>query len=261
MKCNSIKRVADGVVEYEFAVHVAGEYVPALLWTPAQGIAPRALLAMGHGGSQHKRSETIVNRAIRYAQAFAWATLALDAPQHGDRISAEEAERARAKTLARISGDPNAPALGVAEKIAYLDDLAAQAVPEWQAAIDAVFSTTLINAGIPMGYWGVSQGSSIGIPLLAVDKRFCCAVLGLAQLHPAHTKFKAAAQAITIPLRFAFQWDDAIRERAYGLALFDAFGSQEKSLHVNPGGHREIPAAEAASWDLFFTDHLPSAMG
>ena len=252
----SVKRIDEGVVQREFDVDVAGETVPCVLCTPASPIAPRALIAMGHGGSQHKTCESIYRRAIRYAKLFSWATLAIDAPKHGERISPEEAALERAKTLARVRGDPNAPAMSIKDKINYLDALASQAVPEWKAALDAVLDSNTISNETPMAYWGVSMGSSIGIPLLAADKRFKCAVLGLAHLHPDHTTLRLAAQQITIPLRFAFQWHDPIRERAYGLALFDAFGSQEKSMHINPGGHLEIPASEQASWDHFFERHL-----
>ena len=251
-----IKRIDEGVVQHEFDVDVAGETVPCVLCTPAPAVAPRALIAMGHGGSQHKTCESIYRRAVRYAKVFSWATLAIDAPKHGERISAEEAERERAKTLARVVGKPNAPAMSVEDKIKYLDRLSSQAVPEWKAALDAVLDTNTICNKTPIAYWGVSMGSSIGIPLLAADKRFKCAVVGLAHLHPDHTNLRLAAQQITIPLRFAFQWDDPIREREYGLALFDAFGSQEKSMHINPGGHLEIPASEQASWDRFFERHL-----
>jgi hypothetical protein len=107
-----------------------------------------------------------------------------------------------------------------------------------------------------VGYWGISQGTWIGVPLLAEEKRFRCAVLGLAHLHPAHGAFRHAAQRITAPLRFAFQWDDPIRSRDYGIALFNAFGSSNKSMHINPGGHTDIPAPEVESWDAFFQRHL-----
>ncbi|MEM7033647.1 MAG: alpha/beta hydrolase, partial [Chloroflexota bacterium] len=225
-----IENIDQGVVQYKFDVFVAGEVVPCILWTPTPPTASQALIAMGHGGSQHKQCESIRTRAIRYATTFAWATLAIDAPQHGERISPEEAAIARSKTLARVSGDPNALALSVAEKIKYLDEMAAQAVPEWQVALDTVFYRDILPRNIPLAYWGVSQGSSIGIPLLAVDHRFTCAVFGLAHLHPDHTCLRLAAEQITVPLRFAFQWDDPIRERDYGLALFEAFGSKEKSM-------------------------------
>jgi hypothetical protein len=81
-------------------------------------------------------------------------------------------------------------------------------------------------------------------------------VLGLAHLHPDHVAFQRAAQSITVPLRFAFQWDDPIRSRDYGIALFTAFGSADKSMHINPGGHTDIPATEVESWDAFFQRHL-----
>ena len=255
MIVKSVQSVSRRVVQHEFTIMVAGELVPAVLWTPKNQEA-RALIAMGHGGSQSKTSKNLRARALRYAGEFAWASLAIDAPKHGERISPQEAELERARTLARVQGKPNAVSLSVEEKIKFLDDLAAKAVPEWRAALDAVFASGLVVQKIPLAYWGVSQGSSIGIPLLATDKRFCCAVLGLAQLHPDHEALRACAKQITIPLRFAFQWNDAIRERDYGLALFNAFASEEKSMHINPGGHLEIPDSEAASWDIFFRRHL-----
>ena len=62
--------------------------------------------------------------------------------------------------------------------------------------------------------------------------------------------------SVTVPLRFAFQWDDPIRSRDYGIALFNAFSSSDKSMHINPGGHTDIPATEVESWDAFFQRHL-----
>jgi hypothetical protein len=55
---------------------------------------------------------------------------------------------------------------------------------------------------------------------------------------------------------FAFQWDDPIRSRDYGIALFNVFSSFDKSMHINPGGHTEISATEAESRDAFFQRHL-----
>ena len=133
--------------------------------------------------------------------------------------------------------------------------LAAQAVPEWQGALDAALEC-FVSGIKSIGYWGVSQGTWIGVPLLAVEDRFQCAVLGLSQLHPNHIVFRNAAECITIPLRFACQWDDRIRSREFGIRLFNAFGSSEKSMHINSGGHGEIPASELNSWDGFLRRHL-----
>jgi len=50
--------------------------------------------------------------------------------------------------------------------------------------------------------------------------------------------------------------DDAVATREQGVALFDAFGSVQKTMHINPGGHMDIPDYEGASWERFFTRHL-----
>ena len=62
-------------------------------------------------------------------KTFGWTSLAIDAPKHGERITREAAEAERQITERRLRGDVNAPALSTAEKIAFLDTLAAQAVP------------------------------------------------------------------------------------------------------------------------------------
>lgn len=247
--------VESDVLQVDFQITVAGAVVPCVVWKPRKLTKPRTLIALGHGGSQHKKAAVIRERAIRYASHFEWMCLAIDAPDHGERTTPEQADLERRNTERRISGDKNAPLLSPAEKIKFLDALAAQAVPEWQAALDVTL-TSLAPTVVSIGYWGVSQGTWIGVPLLAKEKRFQCAVLGLAHLHPDHHSFRDAARQIHIPLRFAFQWDDSIRSRDNGIALFNAFGSTEKSMHINPGGHTEIPAVESDSWDLFFQRHL-----
>jgi hypothetical protein len=247
--------VEHAVLQIEWSVDVAGEAVPCVLWTPSAPREARTLLALGHGGSQHKQTPGIRDRAIRYATTFDWASLAIDAPKHGERITRAEAEAARLHTERRLRGDLNAPSLSASEKIAFLDTLAAQAVPEWQAALDTTLAR-FAPAVDAIGYWGVSQGTWIGVPLLAEEQRFRCAVLGLAHLHPDHAALRRAAERTIIPLRFAFQWDDPIRNRDYGIALFNAFGSSDKSMHINPGSHTDIPATEAESWDVFFQSHL-----
>jgi hypothetical protein len=247
--------LGNDVLQIEFSIDVAGEAVPCVIWKPSSPLESRTLIALGHGGAQHKKTRDIRDRAIHYATSFNWTSLAIDAPKHGERITCEQAEAERLKTERRLRGDVNAPSLSSAEKIAFLDVLAAQAVPEWQAALDTTLAC-FAPAVDSIGYWGISQGTWIGVPLLAEEKRFQCAVLGLAHLHPDHSAFRRAAQHIMIPLRFAFQWDDPIRSRDYGIALFAAFGSSDKSMHINPGGHTEIPMTEAESWGAFFQRHL-----
>jgi len=52
------------------------------------------------------------------------------------------------------------------------------------------------------------------------------------------------------------QWDDELVARDDALALFAAIGSSEKRLHVNPGGHAQVPAFERESAERFLADHL-----
>jgi hypothetical protein len=256
LSLNNPRYLEEGVVQSAFEIEVAGSIVPGVIWTPSPSLQSRALVAMGHGGSQHKKTQNICQRAVHFARDFGWASVALDAPGHGDRISREKAEEERLKTQARARGDVDAPALSAADKIRFLDTLAAQAVPEWGAALDAVLGLPILGDVEAVAYWGVSQGTWIGVPLLAAEPRFKCAVFGVSQLHPDHVAFRKAAERITVPLRYAVQWDDPIRSRQYSIDLFEAFGSADKSMHINPGGHGDIPVAESNSWDEFFQRHL-----
>ena len=49
------------------------------------------------------------------------------------------------------------------------------------------------------------------------------------------------ARQVTIPLQFLMQWDDEGKDRQPALDLFDAFGTKEKTLHANLGGHTGVP--------------------
>ena len=46
---------------------------------------------------------------------------------------------------------------------------------------------------------------------------------------------------------------DGVTEQA---SLYRALGSAEKTLHVNPGRHVEIPVFERDSWERFYARHL-----
>lgn len=113
----------------------------------------------------------------------------------------------------------------------------------------------LLDAGVggPVGYWGVSLGTMIGVPLAAAEPRISAAVFGLAGGHDALTE---AAARVAIPVEFLPQWDDELVPRAYGLALFDAFASADKTLHANPGRHAEVPEFELDGSQRFLARHL-----
>jgi len=250
------ERIEDGdVVRRSLEVVVDGETVPAVIWAPAEGKGPRPLMLMGHGGSQHKKTPTLAARARRYAKALGYATLAIDAPGHGDRISREEAVSLAREVGARVRGE--APAQTVDQELfRQMLRRSQKAVPEWKAALDAAQSFDFVGAEGTVGYWGVSMGTAIGVPFVASEPRIDAAIFGLAGLREGASDMEAATKAITIPLMFVFQWEDAVAPRETGIALFNAFGSPQKTMHINPGGHMEIPNFEGASWERFFHRHL-----
>jgi cephalosporin-C deacetylase-like acetyl esterase len=247
------ERTADGVSERLFDLTVAGERVPAVIWAPENAQGPRPLVLMGHGGSQHKKIGSLAARARIYARKLRYAVLAIDAPGHGDRISREEAARLAKEVGARVRGEAGAAPFNLMKTMA---ERTARAVPEWKAALDAVQSLSFVGKHDKIGYWGVSMGTAIGVPFVASEPRIKCAVFGLAGLRPGMDAFEAAARAITIPVEFVFQWEDAVASRELGLALFNAFASKEKTMHINPGAHVEIPQFEGESWERFFVRHI-----
>jgi pimeloyl-ACP methyl ester carboxylesterase len=228
---------ADGFREREFTV---GE-VPGILWAPAAGLGP--LVLMGHGGGTGRRSPAMVGRG-RLLVAAGFTAVAIDAPAHGDRPRTAVDEQAVPEMQALMAaGEPVGP---VVER--YNADIARRAVPEWQAVLDVLLEET----HGPVGYFGTNLGTAIGVPLLVAEPRISAAVLGL--FWPG--SLAALAKQITIPIEFGLQWDDEHIPREAGLALFDAFASQEKTLHANAGRHKEFPRFEAASAVRFFERHL-----
>jgi dienelactone hydrolase len=129
-------------------------------------------------------------------------------------------------------------------------------VGELTALVDDLISTGFSDDRV--GYWGLSMGTGIGLRFVASEPRIKAAVLGLAGLGigMGGSEFEAAARSLRVPILFLFQWDDELIARDAGLALFDAIGSTEKTLHVNPGGHVEVPVFENDSAESFFVRHL-----
>lgn len=249
------EKLIDGVVQRDFALQVAGETVPCVLWAPRDAAGPRPLVCMGHGGSQHKKAPGIRSRAIEYAQLFGWATLAIDAPGHGDRISREQAAQFARDVGERVTGRVGATPIDAA-RLKAMAQRTGKAIGEWKAALDATLALDFVGVSSPVAYWGVSMGTAIGIPFVAAEPRIHCAVFGLAGLRPDAREFAEAAKRIRIPVQFVFQWDDAVAPREHGIALFDAFGSKDKAMHIHPGGHLEIPGHERHAWSAFFSHHL-----
>ena len=245
----SAETTADGVTERLFTIGGA----PGAVWTPADARGPRPLVLLGHGGGGHRSHPSVVDRARRYVAAAGYAVAALDAPGWGGRPAPAEYEPFNAEieellAAGKNPGDAYARRGVVAARIA---------IPEWQAAIDALTALDWIGRDTLIGYWGVSLGTAIGLPLVAAEPRISAAVLGLMGL----PTLEEPAARLTVPVEFHLQWDDEIVPRAAGLDLFDAIGSPEKTLHANPGRHADVPMFEVDSSARFFARHLAGQAG
>jgi len=222
---------SNGVVERDFTL---GE-VTGVLWSPASGSEHAPLVLMGHGGGLHKKTPELVARAHHYVTTHGFTVAAIDAPGHGDRPRTAWDEQVRADLRqAMVAGDTERVGSISAR---YGASLAERAVPEWQATLDAL--QPVIGSEAPIGYGGgITLGTGIGIPLTAVEPRITAAIFGGGFV--VHEALLAAARRITVPVQFLLPWDDEHVDRQSALALFDAFASKEKTLHANPGDHRNI---------------------
>jgi dienelactone hydrolase len=234
---------SDGVTEQLFAL----DGIPGVLWTPEDAHGTRPLILMGHGGGQHKKAPGILARARRFAAEGGFAVAAIDVPNHGERPTDEEFDRIAAEYRVRAAAGQDTAVLDTAMYTLVVG----QAVAEWQAVLTALQQLDHIGDG-PVGYWGVSMGCAFGMPLVAAEPRVRAAVLGL-QGSPVLAE--TAAQ-ITVPVQFLVQWDDEQMPRAQSLALFDAIGSAEKTLHANPGKHGDLPSFETDDSLRFFARQL-----
>lgn len=254
-----------GVTERRFDLKAGDEVVPGILWEPEEALAassPRPTILIGHGGTQHKRVDNVLRLARTFVRHLGVTVAAIDAPGHGDRITdpaaAAEAQRRLAGRIAggRRSGAPQPMAMGPEEAKAWTDRTT-RGVADWKALVDDL-QTRPELAGGPFGYWGVSMGTAIGLPFVAAEPRIGAAVLGLAGLsdRPGREAFEAAARSLTIPVLFLFQADDELMTLSSGIDLFQAIGSKEKTMHLNPGGHVQMPPFERTAAEEFFRRHL-----
>jgi dienelactone hydrolase len=239
---------AKGVHQRRFDLDRDGRVVPGILWTPEDGTGPRALVLIGHGAAQTKAEAYVVALARTLVRHHGIAAVAIDGPVHGDR---------------RTDGvvDGSLMMLEFGQRWAADPGLTDDMIADWRAVLDAVQGLPDVGSG-PVGYWGLSMGTILGLPLVVAEPRVSVAVLGLMGVSgPTEDRIAADAAAISVPVLFLLQWDDTLFEREKGFALFDAIGTRDKRLHANPGAHSAIPADEFLATIGFLADHLLPALG
>ncbi|WP_088315832.1 alpha/beta hydrolase [Kineosporia sp. R_H_3] len=240
----SEQRHDDGVLERGFTL----DGIPGILWTSGSAPAPASapLILLGHPGDLRRMYPRLAGRA-REAVAAGFAAATIELPGSGDRPRSAEADRARAELRRAVEAGEPVPDEVVDRLVLPLVE---QAVPEWQAALDALLAVPGI--GGPVGFSG--GVISVGVRLAAVEPRVAAAVLFAGSYVP--RAVVEEARRVAVPLLVLLQWDDEGNDRQQALDLFDALGSKEKTLHANLGGHTGVPAFEGEDVTRFFVRHL-----
>ncbi len=232
--------LARGVREQRFDVKCQGRTVPGLLWTPESGGENRPIALLGHGASLHKRADYILATARRLVRHHGISAIAIDGPAHGDRREDGGSDREEVRRDF--------------EKIWKHPAVTDQTVADWTAALDAVDAQLGVG---PVGYFGLSMGTMMGLPLVAAEPRVRVAVLGLmGAWGPNAERLVDDAARISCPVRFLVQWDDELVPRDRALELFDLLAAREKALRAHPGRHVEVPSDEMRDIPGFLAAHL-----
>ena len=241
MHVTSERQLDDGVVEREF---VLGD-VPGIVWTPESSSAPVPLVLLGHPGGLRRMYPRLVGRA-RHCAASGFASATIELPGGGERPRIPALEQARADLRQALAAGE--PVEEIVERLIL--PLVEKAVPEWQSTLDVLLSMPEISG--PVAYSG--GVIAIGIRLALVEPRIVAAGLFAGSFVP-RVMFDEARR-IVIPLHVLLQWDDEGNDRQSALDLFDAFGSKEKTLQANMGGHTGVPQFAGDDAARFFARHL-----
>jgi hypothetical protein len=244
MHFSSHRLLDDDTLEREFAL----DDTPGVLWTPsiASASTPVPLILLGHPGGLEAMHRRLEARA-RHLAGLGYAAAALELPGGGVRPSIPALDQARAD-LRRAIGAGQPPGDDVVDRLVL--PLVEQAVPEWQVLLDAVVELPEVR-----GPFAISGGViAIGVRLAAVEPRIVAAGLFAGSFVP--RSIIEEARRVTIPVHVLLQWDDHGNDRQMALDLFDAFGSTEKTLQANMGGHTGIPPHAADDATRFFLRHL-----
>jgi dienelactone hydrolase len=237
----------DHVVEGRFTVTAGDRQVFGATWWPADLDDNAPLVLVGHGGIFHKKTPSVVARAIDLTRA-GMAVAAIDGPAHGERrtggtdLDDTEATWADYQELMQRDG---------------ADAVAATMTEDWKAALDGLLSLQQLADRI-VGYWGLSMGGRFGVPFLGADDRVRAAVLGLVGTNAARG-IAASAAEIRVPVLFELNTEDHLFPLYGGIELFLALGSEDKRLHVFPGGHGVMPPDEDVVMRQFLVDRLAAA--
>ena len=242
-----------GCVERPFLLRRPPGSVPGILWVPGAGEGPPAVLLF-HGGSGHKRSERHLRMGRWLASVAGLAVIAIDGPYHGERVPSPMAPPVYQQLIADEG----------------IERVTARMTGDWLDAVSALAAEGLADDA-NVGVFAMSMGVRFGLPVAAaLGSRVRCAVFGkfgIRQAGPLHPGLcspglmMTAARAVSAPVLYHVQWDDAIFPRAGQFELFDALASADKRLFARPGPHAGTHPDDEASWQEFIRHNVVTNTG
>ncbi|MES2187541.1 MAG: alpha/beta hydrolase [Pseudomonadota bacterium] len=216
------------LVRRRFSIQADGRSVPGVLWLQngedGQPRGRRPLVLVGHGGSQHKESDAVLDVARGLAGDHGYAVASIDGPVHGGRRAdgGLDGDRVLADFRAMWSIGPRIPEM----------------VADWHAVINALAGLDEVDEDA-IGWFGLSMGNAYGMPVCAAEgTRIRAALLGMWGIsRPGSEGILVAAKELRCPVLYQRKSEDERFTREGQEALFDAIGSADKELRVYPGLH------------------------
>ncbi|MEX0786142.1 MAG: alpha/beta hydrolase [Dehalococcoidia bacterium] len=225
--------------ERGFVVERGGQDVPGVLWTPGDADEPFPLVLAGHGYLLNKRvlfpttlPADLTSRGL--------AVAAIDASEHGERA---------------LDGGRDAAAVDRAFRAHWRSHGGTEMAADWRAALDELARLPEIDER-RAGYWGLSLGTQTGLAFLASEPRVRAAVLGLSALPDPGPRIAEYAGGVRCPVFFIQQLDDETATLERSQALYEAIGSEDKTLRSSAGAHTEVPAAVFEEAYAFLAERL-----
>ena len=233
------ERQVANLVERDFTITNDGRQVPGVSWMGSRS-TPNRLVLLGHGGTVDKKADYIRMVAMGLA-GYGIASVAIDGPGHGDRPGATASTAFTPERFAS-AWESDGGTSGI--------------VSDWSAALDFIEAE---HGARSTGWWGLSMGTMMGIPVIANEPRIDAAVLGLmGNWGPNGDDLARLAPKVACPVRYLLQLDDEIVPPESVRSLYEAIGSNQKSLHENPGAHASVPLAESMATVTFLHQQLSS---
>jgi cephalosporin-C deacetylase-like acetyl esterase len=224
----------------DFFTVVNSRHVPASIWFPKDSQTPRPVVLVGHGGSGHKRSQLVLD-IVQALIPYQIAVVAIDGPVHGGR----RAVFAEGPLVRQEFRDLWATGLSVDPMI-----------EDWQSSIDYICQLPQINSQ-KITWYGISMGTSYGIPLVAKETRIKAAALGMwgTSREPA-LRLKIDAAKIQIPVLFQVKEQDEIFSPEGQSDLYECIQSQNKIYRSYIGGHTDPQDEQLSDIVEFLVQHL-----